>query len=269
MIWMWRRGYAEFHGCIRCGFVSALLGFANIFPLSSNHSAEGHRAALLERVTVEKKNIYLHRTGLRMYIYLYEKLCYASTSMETLVFWAFLFGYQATHIFVPENQLHVLWGKFAHPESLWKSKFLRPCFCAVVEQKREEIKPELNQAKLLLNKCISCTRAVRKQRLFLSADTEQTGFCSPACLDLHRLSFVQSVFLNTVKVTVRLLQLPLRLLLLSVVKSRSIIYINQKIYIYKFLKPSMRIDLRMTKPCSWHCGLPKDRWMSFRTELWW
>lgn len=59
------------------------------------------------------------------------------------------------------------------------------------------------------------------------ADTEQTVFCSPTCLDLHRLSFVWSVFLKTVKVTMRLLQLPLRLLL-SVVKNRSITYINQK-----------------------------------------
>lgn len=76
------------------------------------------------------------------------------------------------------------------------------------------------------------------------ADVEQTGFCSPACSDWHRLSFVWSVFLKTVKVTLRLLQLPLRLLL-SVVNSRSV-----KEW---FLKRSMTIDFRMTKRCSRHC----------------
>lgn len=184
--WHWRSG-REDGGTqkvtvvfVRCGFGSALLGFSNFFSLSSPHSAEGHRAVPLERVTVEK-TIYLHCSGLRMYISLYEKLCYASTSMETLVFWAFLFGYEATHIFEPANQIHVLWGKLEHPESLWKSEFSRPCFCAVVEQKREEIKPELNQAKLLLNKCISCTRAVRKQLLFFSGWHGADCFLQP-CL---------------------------------------------------------------------------------------
>lgn len=187
--WHWRsrrgdRGMLNFTVVfVRCEFGSALLGFANFsFPPSSQHSAEGHRAALLERVTVEK-NVYLQRTGLRMYISLYEKLCYASTSMEALEFWAFLFGYQATHIL--ENQIHVLWGKFQHPESLWKSEISWPCFCAVVEQKREEIKPVLN----LLNKCISCTCAIRKQRLFLSGWHGADWFLQP-----HLFRFAPTVF---------------------------------------------------------------------------
>lgn len=130
---------------VRCGIGSALLGFVNFFPTvlttfvwrpQSGSSGACHSA----------KTIYLHRTGLRMYISLYEKLCCEFTNMGTLVFWAFLFGYQATHIFVPENQLHVLWEKLKHPESLWKSEFSRPRFCAAVKQKREEIKPELNKA---------------------------------------------------------------------------------------------------------------------------
>lgn len=231
---MWRQGYAECQGCIRS--LWAWLSVASLckFVFHCPHNI-GLKATerLLWSVSQWKKNIYLHCTGLHMYItYLYMK-SYASTSMEALVFWAFLFGYQATHIFVPENQLHVLWEKLEHTESLWKFEFSRPCFCAVVERKKEEMKPELNQAKLLFNKCIGCTRAIRKQWLFLF------GWHGADCLQPRLFRFAPTVFCPK-----------------SVFKNSESYYATSSAATQVACVGSkeqihhLRIDLRMTKPCS-------------------
>lgn len=184
--WHWRSGRGD-GGMpnftvvfIRCGFGSALLGFVDFFPLSSKHSADGRSVSLLECVTVEKKHLSSLYRPPHVHIFIWKVMLriheHGNLSVLGISIW--LSGHSYT-VFVPENQLHVLWGKFEHPESLWKSEFSRPFFCAVVEQKREEIKPELNQAKLLLNKCISCTPAVRKQRLFLSSWHGADWFLQP------------------------------------------------------------------------------------------
>lgn len=108
-IWTLRRGYAECHGCILLLWVwLSIARLCEFFPHCPHNIQLKATERLLWSVSQWKKNIYLHRTGLCMYISLYEKLCDASTSMETLVFWAFLFGYEATHIFVPVNQLQSL-----------------------------------------------------------------------------------------------------------------------------------------------------------------